>query len=326
MTQHPNDRPREHQEENVMADAPAHRTLGTAVARLTAGRRALRTRITETTSEPALSEWYAGYVAGEDGPLRHVARRPGATLAALAAIARLPRLRAELPDDPAGRFVHRTLTRPGPLRTPFGSTGVAVLDIPADGAEYSLGASKQTLRRKARKAQKRGVTCRPVDDPAQRRELLARADQAEIDHVDEQYRSEQPDNSDLLDHDLWLVAVDADGEPLMLSVTPIAGDWGQLRHFRTLGRSDAHSDARYLMTQVLVETLSARGIRYLVEGTHPAELSNGLRHFQRMVGFRLVRVFARLVPAGPAAAPAAPADTPVADADAEPAARVHAQA
>ena len=47
------------------------------------------------------------------------------------------------------------------------------------------------------------------------------------------------------------------------------------------------------MTQVLVETLSARGVRYLVEGTHPAELPNGLRHFQRMVGFRLHRVVAR---------------------------------
>jgi hypothetical protein len=50
------------------------------------------------------------------------------------------------------------------------------------------------------------------------------------------------------------------------------------------------------MTQVLVETLAARGVRYWVEGTHPAELPNGLRHFQRMVGFRLHRVLARRAP------------------------------
>lgn len=289
-----------------MADTPARRVPGAAARRLAARARALRSRLAAATGEPALSDWYTDYVAAGEGGLRHLAQRPVPALTALTAIARLPRLRAELPDDPAGRFVHRTLTRPGPLRTPFGSTGVAVLDVPADAAEYSLGASKQTLRRKARKAQKAGVTCRPVDDPAERLELLARANQAEIDHVDEQYRSAQPDNSDLLDHDLWLVALDGDGEPLMLSVTPVAGGWGQLRHFRTLGRSNAHSDARYLMTQVLVETLSARGVRYLVEGTHPAELPNGLRHFQRMVGFRLARVSARLVPAvaAPAAAPA----------------------
>jgi len=305
-----------------MDEAPARRTLGTTAARLGAGTRAARGRLTEASTEQALSDWYADFVSAEDGKLRHALRRPAPTLAALVAVGRLRRLTAELPDTPAGRFVHRTLTRPGPLRTPFGTTGVAVLDVPADAAEYSLGASKQTLRRKARKAQKSGVVCRPVDDAAQRRQLLACADQAEIDHVDEQYRSEQPDNCDLLDHDLWLVAFDGEGQPLMLSVTPVAGEWAQLRHFRTLGRSNAHSDARYLMSQVLVETLSARGVRYLVEGTHPAELSNGLRHFQRMVGFRLVRVFARLVPAGTAA----PAAHPVAvDAASSPAQLVHAR-
>jgi hypothetical protein len=48
------------------------------------------------------------------------------------------------------------------------------------------------------------------------------------------------------------------------------------------------------MTQVLVATLSERGVRKLVDGIHPADLPNGLRHFQRMVGFRLARVSARV--------------------------------
>lgn len=291
-----------HQEENGMDGT--QRTRKTAVARLTAYSQALRNRLTQATSEQALSDWYAGYVAA-DGAWRHVARTPAATLATLAAVARLPRVQAELPDDSGGRALHLTLTRPGPLRTPFGSTGVSVLDVPADPTEYSLGASKQTLRRKVRAAQKRGVTCRPVDDPAERVELLARANRAETEHADEQYRNEQPDNSDLLDHDLWLAAFDGEGQPLMLSVTPTAGAWGQLRYFRTLGAGPEHSDSRYLMTQELVTALAARGVRHLVEGTHPAELSNGLRHFQRMVGFRLCRVGARLVPA-PAGALAGP--------------------
>jgi hypothetical protein len=280
----------------------------TARTRVTGLTRQLRARLETGTGEPALSDWYTDYVgAGEPGPA-HLVRHPVRSLALLAAIGRLPRVQAELPDDPAGRGVHHALTRPGPLRTPFGATGVAVLEIPAEAAEYSLGASKQTLRRKARKAQKSGVVCRSVPDPVERRELLARANQAEIEHPDEQYRNVQPDNSDLLDHELWLVAFDGEGEPLMVSVTPIAGDWAQLRYFRTLGSSNAHSDSRYLMTQELVQTLSERGIRYLFEGTHPAELSNGLRHFQRMVGFRLTRVSARLRPARPARPVALPAE------------------
>jgi hypothetical protein len=85
----------------------------------------------------------------------------------------------------------------------------------------------------------------------------------------------------------------------MLSVTPNDGEWAQLRYFRTLGSGPEHSDSRYLMTQVLVAALSERGVRRLVDGVHPADLPNGLRHFQRMVGFRLARVRARLIDVAP---------------------------
>ena len=44
------------------------------------------------------------------------------------------------------------------------------------------------------------------------------------------------------------------------------------------------------MTQVLVEQLVALGVRYLVDQSSPIGLSNGLRHFQRMLGFRIHRV------------------------------------
>ena len=256
--------------------------------------RSWRARLAAATAEPALSDFHATVVTAGGRPRDHLWRHPVAGAAAVAAVVRLPRLSASLSADTAGgRALLHTLTRPGPFRTPFGWTGVAVLDVPADAAEYSLGAARQTVRRKVRAAQKRGVTVRPVDDPAERAALLARADEAEAAHADDRYRNERPDNSDLLDHDLWLGAFATDGAPLLLSVTPTDGEWGQLRYFRTLGSSPAHSDCRYLATQALVHALSARGVRHLVEGTHPAELPNGLRHFQRMVGFRLARVAAR---------------------------------
>ena len=273
---------------------------------------AWRARCADATAEPALSDFWSGYVEhGQRGP-RYLLRHPVATVSALAAIVRLPVLHAALPDTPEGRVVHATLTRPGLLGSSFGRTGIAVLDVPADAEDYCQGAHRQTLRRKVRSAEKQGVTWRPVDDPAERAALLAVANRAESEHADDTYRNEHPDNGDLLDHALWLAASGPDGTPVLLSVTPTDGEWAQLRYFRTLGSSRLHSDARYLMTQVLVETLSRRGVRHLVEGTHPAELSNGLRHFQRMVGFRLARVTARLVPAPRATTPAtAPATATV---------------
>jgi len=255
-------------------------------------------------SEQALSDYYTAFLDSGLSSTAYLLRHPVATAQSLLAIGRLPIRRATFSDGAGGRSLHLAMSRPGPFGTPLGSTGVALLDIPEDAEDYTLGASKQTLRRKARKAVKAGVTWRLVSGQAERMELLALANAAEQAHADDQYRNEAPDNSDLLEHELWLGAFAADGTPLMLSVTPVDGEWGQLRYFRTLGASQEASDARYLMTQALVETLAARGVRQVVEGTHPAELSNGLRHFQRMVGFRLVRVTARLAAEIAALAPA----------------------
>jgi hypothetical protein len=264
---------------------------------MTTSRPSWRERWRSATTEPALSDFWAGYVEHGQRAVVHILRHPVATAAAMAGMVRLPHMCAELPDTHEGRVLHRTLTRPGLLRTPFGRTGIAMVEVPADPDEYSLGAHRQTLRRKVRSAAKQGVTWRPVDDPEERVRLLTVANRMETEHDDETYRNERPDNRDLLDLELWLVAEGTDGSPLLLSVTATAGQWAQLRYFRRLGNSPLHSDTRYLMTQALVETLARRGVRHLFEGTHPAELPNGLRHFQRMVGFRLSRVSARPVPA-----------------------------
>jgi len=265
-----------------------------------------RDRWRTATAEQALSDFWTDYVDQGERSLAHLVRRPLASATAVAAMAKLPSLHATLPDTHEGREVHWMLTRPGLLRTPFGRTGAAVLEVPTDPAEYSLGASRQTLRRKARSATKQGITWRPVDDPTERLELLALANRMETEHSDATYRNDSPDNRDLLDLELWLAAFGPDGTPVLLSVTATAGDWALMRYFRRLGNERLHSDTRYLMTQVLVESLARRGVRHVFEGTHPAGLPNGLRHFQRMVGFRMARVTAALAPAAAAARPAQP--------------------
>ena len=85
------------------------------------------------------------------------------------------------------------------------------------------------------------------------------------------------------------MAVSRDGDPLLLSVTPTDGEWALLRWFRTLGQGDEYSNSRCLMSPAVVEALSVRGVRCLIDTTPPRRLPSGLRHFQRMVGFRIVR-------------------------------------
>ena len=171
--------------------------------------------------------------------------------------------------------------------------GESVLELPAEAEEYSTGAAKQTLRRKARVALRAGVTWRVVEDPAERRRLREMADEQERHHPDALYRIREPDSEDLLHYPLWLAAYRPDGRPILLAVTPVDGRTAVLRYFRTLEHSDLAGATRYLMTQVLAEELVRRGMRYLFDSTHPLWLPNGLRHFQRMMGYRLARVVVR---------------------------------
>ncbi|WP_432496193.1 hypothetical protein [Kineococcus gypseus] len=271
------------------------------------------------TAEPALADRFTRCVDALQRPAERAgvlggakvrlvglaARHPLQVLPTAVAIARLPRLGVRTDASPGGLTLRAALTQRYLGLVPVGAAGLAVLEVPATPGAYRDGASRQTLRRKVRAAERRGTTWRLVHDPAERRELLVRAEAAERAHRDARYRSEDPDNSEVLEHDLWLVAEVA-GEPVLLSVTPTAGEWGSLRYFRTLGSGPAQSDARYYALAHLVDELARRGVRHLLDATPPLKLTNGLRHFQRMVGFRYARVHL----AG-SAGPAAPAVAPV---------------
>ncbi len=154
----------------------------------------------------------------------------------------------------------------------------AVLRVPHNPADYSVGASKQTLRRLVRAARKKGVSWTQVNDHAERVRLLSLANDWERRHPLPRYREGRPHNDDLLDYPPVAGGVRVGWSPLLLYVTPVAGEWALLRYFRTLGVGPEESDSHYLMTQVLAEASS------------PVGLPNGLRHYQRMLGFRIARV------------------------------------
>ena len=245
---------------------------------------------TGTEHETMLSEYCQDYVdSGKPAPI-YALRHPSRSLSAYVALHHLPRLSAALTDTVEGAAIRDGLSRWSLLgRTVFHSA-TSVLLLPQDPEEYHLGASKQTLRRKARAAEKLGVRWVKVEDPQEQRRLLTLADEHERTNPDPEYRQTKPDNNNLLTYRLWLVAYSRDDQPILLCVTPVDGEWALLSYFVTLGTGPEHSNARYLMTQVLVEQLIGAGVRYLADESSPIMLRSGLRHFQRMLGFRIFRV------------------------------------
>jgi hypothetical protein len=212
------------------------------------------------------------------------------TLQAVRDILSLPEIEACLSGNSDGQLIKQALERPVLARWSLARTGACVLPIPSIPEEYALGSSKQTLRRKSRSAEKAGVICRSILDLAEQRRLIALLDKALMLKSDPRYRSDNPDHSFLVGIGLWSVAYGPNGEPLVIAVIPREGAWALLRLFISLGETPRHSNARYLLNQFVVKQLSQQGIQYLVDAVSPAELTNGLRHFQRMLGFRITRV------------------------------------
>jgi hypothetical protein len=256
-------------------------------------RRALGDRLlsfVRSDPEATLSTYFEDYATGDDTALAFVLGHPLKSISAAVTLRRLPRVDAVLTDSVEGAAVARGLAQRSALGRTLTNGATSVLILPREPADYATGASKQTLRRKVRAAHKQGVTWKEVEDPQEQRRLLALANRQEREHHLELYRIACPDNGRLMTYRLWLAAYSREGRPLLLSVTPFDGEWAVLTYFRTLGVGPEYSDARYLMSQVLAEHLASRGVRYLADEGSPIGLPSGLRHFQRMLGYRLLRV------------------------------------
>ena len=255
--------------------------------RLRSSREAERT---ETEPEAVISEYFQDYL--DSGHQRHVyvLMHPVRSLSTLTTLHRLPCLQLGRPAPGSeGALIWEILPQHS-MRLPGVGFVMSALRLPHEPGQYSLGASKQTLRRKIRKAERAGIYWTEVQDTQERLELLKLADDRERTHPDEKYQNHNPDNSDLLSYGLWLAAYSAEGRPLLLSVTPVDGDYAYLRYFRTLGDGEQESNARYLMTDALAEHLVSRRVRYLLDCASPAWQYEGLRHFQRMIGYDICRI------------------------------------
>lgn len=267
------------------------------------GRSSRSAKLTETDHQVRVSRYFEDYVdRGKPGYI-YVVRHPFKSLGALIALSRLPCLHVAPSSVGAEGAAIRALLSPRAtallsprsMLTRAMGFATAAVRLPFEPGQYSLGASKQTLRRKARRARMLGVRWAEVTDLQERLDLLKFAEECERTHPSVTCRNPDPYIRSLLSYRLWLAAYSAEGSPLLLSVTPVEGELAALAYFRTLGSGKEQSNARYLMTEVLVEHLVERGVRYLLDGGSLA-IPNGIRHFQRMVGFRIYRI--RIVRAG----------------------------
>ena len=248
-------------------------------------------------AEVTISKYAEDYVDSGKPLGIYMARHFGRSVEMFIAICRLPCHQIVLSARPEGATIRAMLLRHSALAQMTGLMS-GVLILPRAPGQYSLGPSKRRLRQKVHRAQRLGLSWAEVNDLQERRNLLKFANECERTHPDVTYRIANPDNQDLLEYPLWLAAFSADGSPLLLCVPIIDDELALLRYYRTLGTGPEHSTARYFMTEVLAEHLVSLRVRYLLDDINPFGLNNGLRHFQRILGFRIARIrIARRTPA-----------------------------
>lgn len=201
---------------------------------------------------------------------------------------RAPRVHLLLADDPEGALIRKRLDRRSfGVRTPL-DEAASVLCVP-DSDNPLEGSAFATLRRMDRKADKLGIVCRAINEPDERLHLLGLANQFAMKHPDPRHRRPDRSRTELCSVALWLGAFSAANAPLAISVTPVSGNVGMLRYFRTITSDDDATLARYALTAELIRVLSARNVQFIADGRHPIHLNSKLRHFATMVGFRIVR-------------------------------------
>ena len=247
---------------------------------------------TDEQREANVSRFFHDYRDRPGGTARFLAGRPLESVRAVIDLIGLPVITAETSTHTVeGALIDRALAQRHTMRRFL--PHAAVLSLPSDPARYTDGGSKRTLRQMVRKAQRHGMTWREIDDPAERLALIREADEWERTSPDLQYRNETACNEECVGYRRWLGVYSQDGRLLLLSVILVEGEWALLRYFRTIGRGAEQSLARHYLMPVIVERLVRDGVRHLFDETSPAKLPNGLRLYQRLVGFRVTRILVK---------------------------------
>lgn len=188
------------------------------------------------------------------------------------------------------------------LRTPLHQAAL-VIEVPTQRGVYAHSLGRQTLRRMCRKAESIGVYCKRVLDQDERQRLVRLVVEHERRHRDIRYRRESRDAAALERASLCVAAYTSDHRPLVLSVTPAAGNAAVLRSFQTLESSQEATLARYSLAAYLIDELAERGTEYLLDPVSPISITSGVHHFAGMLGFEIRRARLKHLRASATASP-----------------------
>ncbi len=239
----------------------------------------------ESDDEKKLSTLLAAHAGPRPWELRH----PWAALRAFMLLRRLPVCTFHPSGTTEGAIIAKRLKR-----SHFGVTtvlheAVALIETPGPGESWS---GNKSARKHARRALRAGVQWESVSDRAQKAQLLQGVQTRLLPRLMEYHGATDIDTDTMLESSLWLVG-SLEGRPLVVAAAATDGEWSVLTLFCRLESTAVAGSTRYLMTQVLVEELGRRGVRYACDSASPLRLPPGLRHFARMVGFRIHRVRVR---------------------------------
>lgn len=245
-------------------------------------------------AESAVAEFFGSFEGGGGDAVRFSLKNPLAAIRMQSNIGRLPTVEARLVADGDSEAVLQGLLRPHRFARRMVRGTTAVLALTEDYLQGS-SESKRSLRTKYHRGTRRGFRVVRPQTLEEKRAYLQIANDFERTQPHEHYRNENPQNDYLLEYSNWMVAVDAEGTPLILTVPTVSGEWAVLQHFKTLAATDDARLARFWMSVELVQALRAMGVGYIADSLSPIGLPPGLRDFQRRLGYRLVRV--KIVPA-----------------------------
>jgi hypothetical protein len=213
-----------------------------------------------------------------------VVRRRTELRRALSALRALPRLTIPVRDTTASRdLTHLLRKRVGPLH--YRSYAVAVLEVPSEAGAYRKGRSRQALRTNAGKAAADGTSCVTLSGSA---EILRRFDQIIVDgwgvRPSSRKHRKWTRNVEDVPHALYFAALTPDDRTQVFSKLFVADGHARLHTFIQNGDKSA-SNARFLLTEYMIESLVARGVKYLIVDTILG-LPGGLRYLQQLLGYR----------------------------------------
>jgi hypothetical protein len=223
---------------------------------------------------------------------RYGCRHPGQLMEVAAAILRLPRLQVIVSAESHGENLIKRLGRRS-----FSAMGwypaESAMVLPVDEATYLRGKARQALRTNVTRAKKDGLRCLRVSDADERKRwtdeiFAARTAPENLAEFMEHYET----RGAVGPTDMHVI-VDAEDQLVALCEVAVDTETAMVDVFVKMPDHPSAAVARYMMLLDIVSGLIDRGVKVLLVDASRLHVSEGIRYFQRRVGFEPYNVRVR---------------------------------